>query len=1576
MRIFSHYTVLQLMIAACGFGVLVPLMARETPHGRVRGTLLAAESGAALPGASVSLVRADEHEPAYSGVTDRRGQFSFKHVRVGSYSLAAKTYAHKQPGGAIEVAEGQTASAQFELEPTDPFLRLYMPQRVFAAKEEPSLRCHGFVPVNELWVKVYRVAPKAAIEAWTGSLRAALQRPDLETIDLGQVPKLSPVSSRPAPIRARDVEGVFRQEVRLGRLPPGMYLVAVEAFELRKLAALTVTDLGLVVKASPQAALVYAVDIESGGPVAGASVTVLRNAHVMAEGKTDNSGLLSVPLPSVEGGQEEGSVEVEGRSGDSIAITSLYYYWHARRTPLRVYIYTDRPVYRPGQKVFFRAIARELAGDSYKVPPRLDARVRVADPNENLVYAGTSATNSFGSLCGEFELSENALPGTYTVSALLQGRHYESSFLVAEYRKPEFEVTVTPQRRRCNLGDTIQATIQAQYYYGAPVPDAQVEYAITRSERWYYEEGEEAALYESEEYGPTEYEPAEYGEGGEIVFSGQGRTDENGRLEISFPAEAAEQPAARAGQDYNYTISAVVTDQSGRGETGGASVLVTQGEFRLEISFSDWVAQPEQKVGVTIRAIDYENQPVAGARGQVVLSLCRWQKGRERLYRQAHRLWQTDEEGRAHFSISPKDEGDYRLLVTTTDRKRNHISASAYLWVMSGAYSSFAYPYQDLAVQADRRLYREGDTAQIIVNTKHAPVTALLTIEGASVLEKRLVRLQGRSTVIKVKVRPEFLPAVWAKVSFVKAKQFVSGDALIAVSRERKSLRVQIRSDKHTYEPGERAIYRVKTLGPEGKPVQAEVSLGVVDEAIYAIAPESAPDILSYFYPKRPLEVETAFSFPEVYLSGDNKAAAQIRTRRFFPDTAFWRPATVTDANGEGGFEFTMPDNLTTWHATCRAVTLDTEVGQATQEAVVRKPFLVRLEVPRFFTQGDQVNIAAVAHNLTRNLLSSAIGLDATGVRVSRARTMKCKVGPGRTSRVEWMARVTGVGKSRIRTWARAGRLSDAMELSLPILPEGRERADVRSGAVMSKVELPFRISDYCIPGTQRLTVRLTPSLASAMLSALEYLAAYPYGCVEQTMSAFLPDVVIMQMLRELGVENRELRSRLPKMVEAGLLKLYDYQHADGGWGWWKYDETDPWMTAYVVFGLQQAEHAGFAVNDSALRNGKSALLRLAREEESGSTEVRQTSGGRRRKADADARVYMAYVLAAAGLKEDAGKVRFQRAELSDWGRAMLAATLAEMGARKKARPLLDNIWTRFSDRGFSPAAGSRRWPDIECAAALLSACCKLTPDDPRAPGLVRWMLARRCDNYWLSTRATAAVLYALSAYLLTTRELQPDMQATITIGGRVVAAKRFTAADVFRPEFEAAVPGRDLRADRLSVVIEKKGTGRLYYTASLNQVVAVNLRLPAPSASGIAIQRTYRKLARGAQREASSRDSLPRARYAFASGDVIEVTLTVRSRRRFEHIMVEDMLPAGCEARDRGRIDPWEWEYWWADQVVRDERVAFAVRELDPGVHRLQYRIYAQIPGRFTALSPQAYDMYDPAVRADGVAHTITIRP
>jgi hypothetical protein len=1552
MRLPLYSWILLVIIAVTGW-VVIDLLAGETPHGRFAGTLLAADTGEPLRKIAVTAAPDASSRRSYRATTDEQGRFLFPHLPVGAYTLTTDTQAHQQPGQGITIREGRAAVAIFELQPTAPFLRVFQRQRVFTTREEPKLRIHGFAPTGELSMRVYRIAQETVL-ANPGGVSAHslnLRGQDIGHVNLDAVPQLTFVNDAKLQIgdRDRDGEGVFRKELSTGLLPPGTYLAAVEAIGLRELAPFAVTDLGLIVKAAPGQTLVYAVDIDSGKAVSGADLLVLWNGKEVAKSRTDRDGLASLALPK---GENYGELAVIGRAEKSQAIAHLYSYWYEGNSPLRAYTYTDRPVYRPGHTVGFKSILRELKGNDYQVPAKEAVSVRVTDERENLVHAGRYTTSDFGSLAGSFALSEDALPGSYSVTVNARGGHYSDYFTVAEYRKPEYEVEIATPKKRYHRGQAIPATITARYYYGAPVPNARVEYYVTRSQYWYY--GESDAWDE-------DIAESEYHEGEEVIY-GTGRTDAGGRLAITITAK--ERKNEPEGQDWRYTVYAMVTDAGERTQDGQSSVLVTQGAFRLEARPEDWVAQPEQPVAVKIRAVDYDGKPVAGARGTAVFARVRWDDGRERLLEPVKRSWSADADGRATITVTPKRDGDYRLTVTAKDREGNRITATAGVWVMSDRYASFNYPYQDIDIRADRDLYGEGDTAQIVVNTRHAPITALLTIEGPRLLEHRLVELKGNSTVLPVTIRPEFMPSVRAGVCFLKGKKFFSGDAPLNVSRDKKALHVVVTSNKQKYGPGEEAVYRVKTLAPDGTPVQAEVSLGLVDEAIYGIAPEHSENIVSYFYPKRAHEVRTAFSFPEIYLSGDNKAGSKIHTRRRFLDTAFWNPTTVTDRQGEATFTLTLPDNLTTWRATARAATRDTRVGQTTAKAVVSKPFSVRLEPPRFFTQGDRVQLAAVSHNLSGGDLSARFGLNVTGLRLASRPERAVRIGNGQTSRTEWEAEVLDPGLATVRVWGQGGKLDDAMELMLPILPRGREKVEAYQGAVEESVSRVFSINEACIPGTQGMTLRLTPSLASAMLGSLDYLANYPYGCVEQTMSSFLPDVVIKEMLDTLKIDNPELRKELPKMVQAGLLKLYAMQHDDGGWGWWEYDETDPWMTAYVINGLAKARRAGFPVNPNVMESGIAALKRVngSKPEMAGFIALALAEAGQRKSVEALIDQYIG------------PQGAYRLARLNDWNKLMLAQAMALVGKEDKGREIVSAMWRNFRPLGTDGPAYNDWWSENDFDAVLLAAAVRLTPDDPRLPELVRKLMARRQDGHWYSTRDTAFILYGLSRYLLHTRELEPDMTVRVLLNGKQVAARRFTGEDIFQPEFTLKLDAKDVTGTKPKLEIVKEGRGQLYYSASLTQSVALALEQKVAT-TDLRVERAYRKVRRDLARRGTADTEGSTPQIAFRNGDIIEVTLTVRSQRGYEYLMLEDMLPAGCEVLDRGKISRWEWNDWWCGEIIRDEMMGFPLRSLRPGVRRVKYYLVAQVPGAFTALPPRVYDMYRPEWRGEGVGQIITIR-
>ncbi len=283
-------------------GAVVYLLAAETPRGVISGTVVAEDRGVALPEAKVSLV------PVRGGPTrrmkaDGQGQFEFRRVPAGSYKISAQSVAHKQQARTVQVPEGRVTTVVLELAPVDPFLDLYLHQRVFTPGEQPELRCRGFGPAAQVTVEVYRVDFATAVASRRRSL-SDLFSPyggSIEKLDLRQVPQLEPVAAMDQRITTRDAEGVFNERVRLRELSAGVYLVAVSGDELRRVELITVTDLGVVTKRTPEQLLVYAVDLESGQPRSGVQIQTSWDGKPAGKGLTDDDGLLELLLPRRRG---------------------------------------------------------------------------------------------------------------------------------------------------------------------------------------------------------------------------------------------------------------------------------------------------------------------------------------------------------------------------------------------------------------------------------------------------------------------------------------------------------------------------------------------------------------------------------------------------------------------------------------------------------------------------------------------------------------------------------------------------------------------------------------------------------------------------------------------------------------------------------------------------------------------------------------------------------------------------------------------------------------------------------------------------------------------------------------------------------------------------------------------------------------------------------------------------------------------------------------------------------------------------------------------------------------------------
>jgi uncharacterized protein YfaS (alpha-2-macroglobulin family) len=984
-------------------------------------------------------------------------------------------------------------------------------------------------------------------------------------------------------------------------------------------------------------------------------------------------------------------------------------------------------------------------------------------------------------------------------------------------------------------------------------------------------------------------------------------------------------------------------------------------------------------------------------------------------------------------SFVPQQGGSYVVRAVGQDTQDNEVRSATWLWISSRRYVSWRIENNDrIDLVADKDSYRPGETATVLIPSPfQGQVKALLTVERGRMLESRVITLRSNSDIVEIPITADMAPNVYVSVVLVKGVDetnplpaFKVGYAAFEVSTEQQELTLTLTPDKDVaagehYAPGEAVTYEVRATDYAGNPLQAEVSLNLTDLSVLSLAEPNAPPLVDFFYGRRGLGIRTATGLTlavdrlnekiieEVKGGGGGALAADIEIRRDFPDTAYWAPAVRTDANGRATIQVDLPDSLTTWRLVGKAVTADTLVGEGQVDIISTKDLLLRPVTPRFFVVGDRAELAAIVHNNTREDLTVDVALSAVGLSLASDATQTVDLPAGGKARVEWTVDVPGAPGieqfADLTFSARGGGYSDASKPTLGLPPDqlipvykystpevvgtAGDIAAEGGEARLEAIALPRNVDT-----TQgELTVEVAPSLAAGMTEGLKYLEHYPYECTEQTVSRFLPNILTYQALKELDLVKPGLEEKLEEQVSVGLQRLYNNQHADGGWGWWVNDESHPTVSAWVVFGLVRAQQAGFGVEEDVIQNGVDYLLGAL------------VSPSRLRYSwRANRQAFILYVLAEAGQPSvSATSVLFDnRAKLDHYGRAYLALTfhLIDPDERSQIETLLSDLNNAaiLSATGAHWQERSRDWwnwnTDTRSTAIVLDALARLDPDNALAPNVVRWLMTARTAGRWESTQETAWALIALTDWMVVTGELEGDYGWGVQLNGELIGQDNITRENI-QDETTLRVAIADLlqdEANRLS--IEKgAGPGRLYYTAHLRTFLPVE-EVKALN-RGIIVGREY-TLASCVEVETESgdREECPAIDSAEV-GETVRVKLTIIAPHSLYYVVVEDPFPAGAEAVDVSlktssvvgeaptldRInDPWSWYgwgwWWFSHSELRDEKAVLFATYLPAGTYEYTYLIRPGLAGEYKVLPTTAYEMYFPEVfgRGDGMKFVI----
>jgi hypothetical protein len=1348
---------------------------------------------------------------------------------------------------------------------------------------------------------------------------------------------------------------------------PGLYAVEEDIGGFRKTHWLRVNSFGVLVKALPRCALVYVVDTFSGEPVENATVG-LRSDGKTATRRTDGNGLALFENPS------KGVVSVS--VGDEFQHCPM----RPQATPRAdlVYITTDRPVYRPGQTVHFKAVRRRREGSRYSCS-RGKVRVSIIAPRGAKLQTKEYEWNEAGSLSGTFELDEEPALGFYSVAVGVERKtfsdfiddifvlpeagegepdYWQKEFIVESYRKPEFSVSIDLDDRNPRPGSEVRATLRSEYYFGGPVTGGYVEWEVLGAPRWYGFEkptgfatdDPRAWLYEPKgSYYDSYFRKDRWWLFDDKIASGEGRTGPDGTFVITAPIGLKKRYKA-------LRIRATVTDVSNYESRAAVTLETGRASLEMKVQSAVRFCRPGERVTFRAEVRNTSGSPASRCRLHFSASYGSPVPGEDeddeedgsRIEFAAFDKTsvRADRRGIATFDVVAERGGLVRVFAVARDDAGVTVKEHADLWVVGddvlplarvyGGDAEGLDDYFEFGCLPDRRFYDVGDTAKLLVVSRHVPKSVLLTVEGHALHGSRVVRLENRCSILEVPLLEDHAPNVYVKLASWHRDEPIVGGRNILVYPRGKFVDVDVRTDRPVYGAGEDAEVSIATRR-NSKPVAAEVELGIVDESVFEIRRDRTPDVRSFFIDETPelarVDTTTEYEDPWFITSSEEDPWGGLfelpdaameptllspqrppRMRKWFPDTFFWSAHVRTGSDGKASLKLKTPDSLTRWRVVARAVSGADGFGSAVSSVCTRKNVVLRLIAPRFYTEGDEGTVLTVVHNNMERSASFAVSLQATGA-MCEGRDRRVRVKAGEFARLDWRIRVGAGDTVRFNARALSSRESDAVQIDVPVRPWGMERQIGETARVKGTWRASLALPEDAPMDRSRLDVIVSTPL-SAVTDALPFLVGYPYGCVEQTMSRFLPSATALRAMKRLGIDNENLEETLPEIVSKGLQRLYNYQHDDGGWGWWKHDKTDPFMTAYVVSGLAVAGETGVAVDEKIIRRGVEALK-----------EMKTTP-------------FSLYALALAGEKTDG------TAALPSTPSAENAAYLILAGVKEK-KGLADKLPT-------GPPA--KATPEgVRSIALTVRALHSLDPGDKRIPRLVEWLMACRCGRAWFSTLDTAYVVYALSAVA----KGHDGPRVRVAVNGKDVPLKSGCCV----------VPGADLKRGENTVEVTALDDRPVYASALLSFHTRKGMEEPAPGFLGV--KRTFERIRRT---EDGPEYEIVESGGSVNVGDRIDVVVGLETAQAVDHVMVECPIAAGLEPRPGPDDHPWYWTYWYCRREFRDDRICLAARNISGVSRHIRVRLRPMLPGVYRILPATAFAMYDPVKRGGSSSFVLRV--
>jgi hypothetical protein len=641
----------------------------------------------------------------------------------------------------------------------------------------------------------------------------------------------------------------------------GQYVIVASYNNLFASGLVVITDLIMVERSEGGKVHCFITDAISGKPARDVNIFFRYSSYYedikFDYGKTDENGLC---VETTKGTNYYNVATFAYKNKSFVATNDFYLNQYGRKgKAFTKYTITDRPVYRPNQTVYFKHIIKTEDNGIYKPIINKDVIVLIRDAKYQEVYKQTLKTNEFGSVYGEYKIPDGAPLGVYNflikVVDVDQYEDYVQSFRVEEYKRPEVQVKIEPISEKLKIGNNLKVKIHAEYYFGGPVPDAEVQYTVKRSKyrQFFYTTNDYDWLYGKgfSEDRRWNYYWWYYDAQETLIDNKTVKTDAEGNVLLNYETESLLKEDWK--DDYRYVIQVKVTDASRRVIDDTKSIVVSRREFNVFIKNERGFIRTNEKAKFNIYAVtsNYAPKEVTGKISIYRLIPLKEQTELEIKYKE-EKVQENNislEKGNANYTWQALDAGLYKIVFETKDADNEPVSNELKFWVVDNSFTGKSFYYKNIEIISEKEVYKEGETVNLLINTNKPGSYVWLSYEGDNnIIKSEVVYIEGKSKITSFKLNKQYVPNFFINAFVIGDGECYTDNKQIFVPPESQLLTVEVKPDKETYKPGERAKFLITTKNFKGEPVQSEVSLSVVDASIFYIQNILIPDIRKFYY--------------------------------------------------------------------------------------------------------------------------------------------------------------------------------------------------------------------------------------------------------------------------------------------------------------------------------------------------------------------------------------------------------------------------------------------------------------------------------------------------------------------------------------------------------------------------------------------------------------------------------------------------------------------------------------------------------------------------------------------------------